>query len=129
VKTGRIIAERRECYAFEDLFSTYQPPAPPVVETRVVCRQCGTPAVDGIVPVEEYAPEEGSMAGRERMMTVQRAGVELSDFAMKIREQHGLSYLEYLSILNQESARVLKFALREERESDEPEQTDGVVWR
>lgn len=57
VKTGRIIIERRECYAFGEI--EYQPPAPPVIETHVVCRQCGTPAgVDGVVPIEEYRPEE-----------------------------------------------------------------------
>jgi hypothetical protein len=69
------------------------------------------------------------MADRERIMIVQRAGVELSDFAMKLREQHGLSYLEYLSILNQEAARVLKFALRDERKPDDATEVDGVVWR
>jgi hypothetical protein len=61
----------------------------------------------------------------ERVMIVQRAGVELSNAAMKIREQHELSYVEYLSILNQEAARVLKFALREERHPDDPDKSSA----
>jgi hypothetical protein len=69
------------------------------------------------------------MTDRERIMLIQRVGLEMSDFAMKLREQHGLSYLEYLSILNQEAARVLKFALRDERQPDDTAPADGVVWR
>lgn len=58
------------------------------------------------------------MEPHERARIVDLAGVDLSDFAMKLRQQHDLSYLEYLGILNQEAARVLKFAIREERGED-----------
>jgi hypothetical protein len=57
---------------------------------------------------------------------VSRAGLDLSDFALKLREQHDLTYIEYLGILNQEVARVLKCALRAERHPDDPDKPAGL---
>jgi hypothetical protein len=60
-----------------------------------------------------------------RALIVDRAGVDFSDFALRLREQHELTYIEYLGILNQEAARVLKYALREERHGD-PDKPSGI---
>lgn len=61
-----------------------------------------------------------------RALIVDRAGVELTEMAMKLRQQHELTYIEYLGILNQEAGRVLKYALREERHPDDPDKPAGI---
>jgi hypothetical protein len=58
VKTGRVIVARREFDIVDEFAFVQESPAAPVIETHVVCRQCGTPALEGIVPIEEYRPEE-----------------------------------------------------------------------
>jgi hypothetical protein len=57
---------------------------------------------------------------------VRRAALDLSDFALKLREKNDLSYIEYLGILNEEIARVLKYALRAERHPDDPDKPAGI---
>jgi hypothetical protein len=61
-----------------------------------------------------------------RARIVDLAGVELSEFAMKLRQRDDLTYIEYLGLLNQEAARVLKYALREERHPDDPDKLSGI---
>jgi hypothetical protein len=61
-----------------------------------------------------------------RALIVDRAGIDLSNFALKLRQQHELTYIEYLGILNVEAGRVLKYALREERHPDDPDKPSGI---
>jgi hypothetical protein len=61
-----------------------------------------------------------------REPVVRRAALDLSDFALKLREKNDLSYIEYLGILNEEIARVLKYALRAERHPDDPDHPAGL---
>lgn len=61
-----------------------------------------------------------------RVHIVQRAGLELSEFAAKLREERELTEVEYLGILNDEVARVLKYALRAERHPDDPDKPAGI---
>jgi hypothetical protein len=57
---------------------------------------------------------------------VRRAALDLSDYALKLRERNDLTYVEYLGILNEEVARVLKYALRAERHPDDPDKPAGL---
>jgi hypothetical protein len=61
-----------------------------------------------------------------RAFVVDRASVELSSFAMKLRQDNDLTYIEYLGILNAEAGRVLKYALREERHPGDPDQSADI---
>jgi hypothetical protein len=70
---------------------------------------------------------DNAMKVHERARIVDLAECDLSEFALKLRQQHALSYIEYLGMLNREAARVLKYALREERHPDEPDKPSGLA--
>jgi hypothetical protein len=66
------------------------------------------------------------MTQHPRAPIVNRAGLELSEFALKLRERDELTAIEYLCILNAEAARVLKYALRSERHPEDPDKPADV---
>ena len=66
------------------------------------------------------------MKQHPRTTIVRRVGLDISDFALKLREKHDLTYIEYLGILNEEVARVLKYALRAERHPDDPDKPADI---
>lgn len=58
------------------------------------------------------------MTMHERTMPVKKAGLEISDALVRIRDEHDLTDVEFLQILVAEQQSVLKYMLRFERHGD-----------
>lgn len=59
-----------------------------------------------------------------RMFVIARAESEIHKFVLDKMQEHDLTYIEELQILNQISASALKYALRIERHGDASKEAD-----
>lgn len=69
-------------------------------------------------------PSTPGMKVNGRMFVIAQAENEIHSFVLAKMQEHGLTYIEELQILNQISASALKYALRIERHGDASKEAD-----